>query len=245
MALKTGEVVEGRVVEIDRTGVWVTAQGERLFVALSEISWYEIEHPSEHLEKGEWVRVKVLGRTAAGVTECSLRELEPEGGPDPSLDVEVLVHTPRGSLAAFDFDTVEKRPRLRFVMRFPHHFPAEYGSVEKTLSERGDFLPAFLLVSRPTLPGCVAAGRVIGYLQTREDGERGEFLLAVATGDPRYRRVHSLSGATFHKLREIEHFVRAFGEAAGRTVRAEDWKNADEARTLLAAARERWTSRTP
>lgn len=230
---------------MDRTGVWVSAQGERLFVALSEIAWYEIEHPSEHLEKGEWVRVKVLGRTPAGVMECSLRELEPEGGPDPTLDVEVLVHTPRGSLAAFDFDADENRPRLLCVMRFPHHFPAEYGRVEKTLSERGSPLPVFLLVSRPTIPGCVVSGRAIGYLQTKEGGDRGEVLLAVATGDPRYRRVRSLSGVGPHKLREIEHFVRAFGEAVGRPVRTEDWKNAKEARALLAVVRERWSNRTP
>lgn len=245
MSRRIGEIVEGYVVSMNRYGVWVLCEGERLFVPLSEIAWYEIEHPSELLEVGEWVKVKVLGVAASGETQCALYKREPKGRPDPALHVDILVHTPAGSQVAYDFDPVERRPRLLCVMRSSHHFPAEFGHVEKALSIRETSLSAFLLVSRPTIPGCVAAGRALGHLRVRDEDGRDNIFLAIAANDARYQDVHSPRDVDRHKLREIEQFVRVFADERGQRITVEGWVDPSETRALLTDARERWQKRQP
>lgn len=46
------------------------------FVPRAEFAWFEIEHPFEMLEVGEWIRAKVIGQMKEGYWECYVRRVE-------------------------------------------------------------------------------------------------------------------------------------------------------------------------
>jgi len=58
--LKEGEVRTGRVTSLADFGAFVNISGADGLVHLSEISWDRIQHPSEVLEVGQEVKVKVI-----------------------------------------------------------------------------------------------------------------------------------------------------------------------------------------
>ncbi|TAK11762.1 MAG: S1 RNA-binding domain-containing protein [Anaerolineae bacterium] len=75
--LEIGEVRTGRVTSLATFGAFVNINGADGLVHLSEISWEHINHPSETLEVGQEVKVKIISldkeRKRIGL---SLRQLE-------------------------------------------------------------------------------------------------------------------------------------------------------------------------
>lgn len=59
--LKEGEIRTGRVTSLADFGAFVNISGADGLVHLSEISWEHINHPSEVLEVGQEIKVKVIG----------------------------------------------------------------------------------------------------------------------------------------------------------------------------------------
>ena len=58
--LETGKAYTGRVTSLAEFGAFVNVNGADGLVHLSELSWERIQHPSEMLEVGQEVRVKVI-----------------------------------------------------------------------------------------------------------------------------------------------------------------------------------------
>ncbi len=59
-SLKEGEVYTGKVTSLADFGAFVNVNGADGLVHLSEISWDRVQHPSEVLEVGQEVKVKVI-----------------------------------------------------------------------------------------------------------------------------------------------------------------------------------------
>lgn len=59
-SLKEGETYSGRVTSLADFGAFVNINGADGLVHLSEISWERVQHPSEVLEVGQEVKVKVI-----------------------------------------------------------------------------------------------------------------------------------------------------------------------------------------
>jgi small subunit ribosomal protein S1 len=77
--LQAGEVRSGRVISLADFGAFVDIGGADGLVHLSEISWKRLGHPSEMLEVGQEVQVKVLAvDTDRKRISLSMRELEPD-----------------------------------------------------------------------------------------------------------------------------------------------------------------------
>ncbi|HKY83195.1 MAG TPA: S1 RNA-binding domain-containing protein, partial [Anaerolineales bacterium] len=77
--LQPGEVRAGRVISLADFGAFVDIGGADGLVHLSEISWKRLGHPSEMLEVGQEVQVKVLAvDTERKRISLSMRELEPD-----------------------------------------------------------------------------------------------------------------------------------------------------------------------
>ncbi len=58
--VQVGDIIEGRVTRITNFGAFVDLGGADGLVHLSEISWEHIRHPSDVLEEGQRVKVKVI-----------------------------------------------------------------------------------------------------------------------------------------------------------------------------------------
>jgi small subunit ribosomal protein S1 len=59
-SLKEGEVYTGKVTSLADFGAFVNVNGADGLVHLSEISWERVQHPSEVLEVGQEVQVKII-----------------------------------------------------------------------------------------------------------------------------------------------------------------------------------------
>jgi small subunit ribosomal protein S1 len=59
-SLKEGEILTGKVTSLADFGAFVNVNGADGLVHLSEISWEHIQHPSEVLEVGQEVQVKII-----------------------------------------------------------------------------------------------------------------------------------------------------------------------------------------
>ncbi|ADV67393.1 RNA binding S1 domain protein [Deinococcus maricopensis DSM 21211] len=86
MQLESGAVATGRVTRVTDFGAFIQFEnGETGLVHISQIAHSFVRSVSEHLQEGENVEVKVLGRDERGRLDLSIKELqdEPEEIPRP------------------------------------------------------------------------------------------------------------------------------------------------------------------
>src|SRR5437762_5265492 len=160
---------------------------------------------------------------------------------DQTPDVfNVVVEIPKGSANKYEYDTGLNAFRLDRTLYSPMHYPGDYGFVPSTIAADGDPLDALVLVESATFPGCVIEVRAIGILAMVDQGIEDLKLLCVPTKDPRQETVKDYSDVHPHRLREIEHFFGIYKELEGKLTETQGWRNADEARTVIRAAIERF-----
>ncbi len=233
-----GDVVEGKVKSLDHHGAWVDVQGEKVFLALAEISWYEIEHPSEIMSVGELVLVSIHGKDAAGTYQASLREVRNEI--DEDLITDVVVEIPKGGRNKYEFDADQGVFRLRRILPESMHYPFEYGFIAQTLAADSNPLDVMILMTTATFPGCVVECRILGLLRIQDARGANDKLLAVATTDPKYEGVYTLSDLRQHTLREIAHFFRASKALEIGTNKIEGWMREAEAKKVILKGKEQY-----
>ncbi len=86
MQLDSGAVVEGKVTRLTDFGAFIQFEnGETGLVHISQIAHSFVRSVAEHLQEGQMVEVKVLGRDEKGRLDLSIKELleEPEEIPRP------------------------------------------------------------------------------------------------------------------------------------------------------------------
>lgn len=78
-SLEAGQEVEGTVTKLVDFGAFVDLGGAEGLLHISEISWGRIDHPSDVLEEGQSIKVKVLGVNAEeGRISLGLKQIQPD-----------------------------------------------------------------------------------------------------------------------------------------------------------------------
>jgi len=147
-----------------------------------------------------------------------------------------MIEIPAGSQNKYEFDKERGLLRLDRVLYSPVHYPADYGYIEGTLEQDGDPIDILVLVTNPTVPGCIVDTRLIGVLVMADDKGVDSKLLGVAANDPRWAQVHNLDDVPPHRLREIEHFFRTYKDLEGKETVIKGWFGLDVALEKLRAA---------
>jgi inorganic pyrophosphatase len=153
------------------------------------------------------------------------------------LIVEAFIEIPAGSQNKYEFDKEKGVLRLDRVLYSPVHYPTDYGYVPETLEEDGDPIDVLVMVTNPTVPGCIIDCRVVGVLSMKDDKGVDNKLLGVPIKDPRFDHVRDLSDVPPHVLREIEHFFETYKDLEGKSVTVMGWQDAAKAAEVLAKAR--------
>ena len=134
-------------------------------------------------------------------------------------EVNLAVEIPAGSFTKYEI----KEDGLVHVDRFqsmPVAYPANYGSMPRTLAGDNDPLDARVLTREPLHPGVIVRFRPIGYLKMIDGGEHDEKIIGVPTDkvDPTYARIRDLADlpeierqrieAAHGAVRKLPHHVR-------------------------------------
>ena len=155
--------------------------------------------------------------------------------------VEIVVEIPRGSRNKYEYDERTGVFRLDRVLSSAVYYNFDYGFIEATRAGDGDHTDALLLIDEPTFTGCRVWGRPIGGLEMRDEHGPDFKVLCVAVGDPHQAHVERLDQVRPHRLVEIRHFFDTYKLLEEKETEVLGWRDADEARRLLLADRERYT----
>lgn len=172
------------------------------------------------------------------------------------LRVEQPRHAPREALLAVEIPaggTVKYEigsDGLLFVDRFlsmPVAYPANYGSLPRTLAGDGDPLDALVLTRTQVHPGVLIHFRPVGVLRMTDRGEADEKIIGVPTEavDPTYATIRDLRDLPPAELERIEAFFRVYKMVPEPTnpVVLHGYGNAAQARSLIETAMQRFQRR--
>jgi inorganic pyrophosphatase len=154
--------------------------------------------------------------------------------------VEIVVEIPRGSRNKYEYDEHTGVFRLDRVLSSAVYYNFDYGFIEATRAGDGDHTDALLLIDEPTFTGCRVWGRPIGGLEMRDEHGPDFKVLCVAVGDPHQAHVERLDQVRPHRLVEIRHFFDTYKLLEEKETEVLGWRDADDARRLLLADRERY-----
>jgi len=165
---------------------------------------------------------------------------QPERAPE---EANLVVEIPAGSFTKYEI----RDDGLIHVDRFlsmPVAYPANYGSMPRTLAGDNDPLDALVITREPLRPGVVVRFRPIGYLKMVDAGEQDEKVIGVPTDalDPTYSGIRDLSDLPSSERQRIEAFFRVYKDLpVGRApVRLDGWGDAAQARALIEASMKRF-----
>jgi inorganic pyrophosphatase len=167
---------------------------------------------------------------------------QPKAAPE---EVLLAVEIPAVSFIKYEIND----EGLVFVDRFqsmPVAYPANYGSMPRTLAGDGDPLDALVLTREPLHPGVLVKFRPIGVLRMLDDGEHDEKIIGVPTDkvDPAYAGIRDLADLPQIERDRIEAFFRVYKDLPkGRNpVQLNGYGDAKEAKALIQASLERFSA---
>lgn len=167
---------------------------------------------------------------------------QPKAAPE---EVLLAVEIPAGSITKYEIND----DGLVFVDRFqsmPVAYPANYGSIPRTLAGDGDPLDALVLTREPLHPGVLVTFRPIGVLRMIDAGEHDEKIIGVPTDkvDPTYAGIRDLTDLPQVERDRIEAFFRIYKDLpTGRNpVQLNGYGDAKEAKALIQASLDRFTT---
>ena len=154
--------------------------------------------------------------------------------------VDAIIEIPLGSKNKFEIDEKTHRVKLDRVLYSAMNYPAEYGYIEKTLSDDGDPLDILLISNAATYPGCIVKARILGYLKMMDRGMLDYKLISVVDADPRFNEIQELSDLPQFRLEEIKDFFTNYKKLENIEVKVESYHSKEEAMKILEYCRSKY-----
>lgn len=156
-----------------------------------------------------------------------LHDLDP--GRNPPHIVNTYVEIPGGSRNKYEVDKDSGVLKFDRLLYSAVHYPGDYGFIPRTLAEDGDAIDVLILITVPTVPGCMIEVRPLGMFQMRDEKGIDHKVLAVPLSDPFMDGYHDLDDVPPHTLREIDHFFAVYKELEGKETVTGGWAGRAEA----------------
>ena len=168
---------------------------------------------------------------------------QPKAAPE---EVLLAVEIPAGSFTKYEIND----EGLVYVDRFqsmPVAYPANYGSMPRTLAGDGDPLDALVLTREPLHPGVLVKFRPIGVLRMIDAGQHDEKIIGVPTDkiDPTYAGIRDLADLPEIERERIEAFFRVYKDLPkGRNpVQLNGYGDVREAKALIRESLDRFAAK--
>ena len=170
-----------------------------------------------------------------------LHAKQPDAAPD---EVLLAVEIPAGSFTKYEIGEEDGLVHVDRFVSMPVAYPANYGSIPRSLAGDGDPLDALVLTRAPLHPGVLIRFRPIGVLRMLDGGEQDDKIIGVPVDavDPTYAAIRDIDDLPAIDRERIEAFFGVYKALPkGRSaVTLDGFGNAAEARTLLREALERF-----
>ncbi len=150
--------------------------------------------------------------------------------------VKAVIEIPYGSNIKYEVEKESGAVVLDRVMHSAMFYPANYGFVNKTLSQDGDPADVMVLTEYPMQPGCVVNCRLVGVLIMEDESGIDEKLLAVPVSkiDPTYDEIQDIDDLPKHTLAKIKNFFETYKALEpGKWVKVQDFQNKAAATKIL------------
>jgi inorganic pyrophosphatase len=161
-------------------------------------------------------------------------------GPRPPELLNAYVEIPGGSRNKYEVDKDTGVLKFDRLLYSAVHYPGDYGFVPRTLAEDGDALDVLILITVPTVPGCLIEVRPLGMFQMKDEKGIDHKILAVPVSDPYMNEYHQLEDVPPHTLREIDHFFAVYKELEGKETVTGGWAGRDSAIDAIEDAVQRY-----
>lgn len=134
-----------------------------------------------------------------------------ECGENPD-NVKAIIEISYGSNIKYEVEKDSGALVLDRVMHSAMYYPANYGFINKTLSQDGDPADILILTQYPMVEGCVVNCRLIGVLIMEDESGIDEKLLAVPTSkiDPSFNEIQNINDIPKHTLAKIKNFFETY-----------------------------------
>ncbi len=154
--------------------------------------------------------------------------------------VDSIIEIPLGTKNKYEIDKKTGRIRLSRVQYSSMTYPSEYGFIENTLATDGDPVDILVISSEASFPGCVIEAKVLGYLDTIDNGFGDPKIIAVNNVDPRCNFYNSLDELPKHSLIEIKNFFENYKLLQNIKVQVYDYHGIDEAMKMIEEGKMRY-----
>ena len=170
-------------------------------------------------------------------------DLEKIGYGENPDKVKAIIEIPNGSNIKYEIEKESGALVLDRVMHSAMYYPANYGFVNKTLSQDGDPADILVLAEYPMQAGCIVNCRLVGVLIMEDESGIDEKLLAVPTSkiDPTYNEIKDLEDLPKHTLDKIKNFFETYKMLEpGKWVKVKGFENKESATRILQDAIENY-----
>lgn len=145
-------------------------------------------------------------------------------------EMNVIIEIPRGVKNKYEIDKETGLIKLDRVNHTAQAYPFDYGFVPQTLWDDGDALDVVLLTTEPLFPGLLVEARPVAIMPMIDGGEADEKVIAVPSGDPRFKDVKDIKDVNPHTLKEISHFFATYKQLQNKVVEVGEFKDAAAAK---------------
>lgn len=154
----------------------------------------------------------------------------------------VTIETPKGSTSKYAVDPASGEVRLVRELFTALAYPANHGYIQRTITDGGRPLDAFVLLRDAVFPGVTIDVRVIGAALVEDRRGLNAKIVSVPADDPRWKTVQSIEHVAHDLRMQIEHFLLHDKDLAPRQNRAriKGWADAEHTRTLVDLAQLRF-----
>jgi len=150
--------------------------------------------------------------------------------------VKAVIEIPYGSNIKYEIEKESGAVVVDRVMHSAMYYPANYGFVNKTLSQDGDPADVLVLTEYPMQAGSVVNCRLVGVLIMEDESGIDEKLLAVPVSkiDPTFEEIQDIDDLPKHTLAKIKNFFETYKLLEpGKWVKVKDYQNKAAAAKIL------------
>lgn len=172
---------------------------------------------------------------AADPSNALLGAAQPPGVPAEAV---LAVEIPADSFIKYEIGP-DGRVHVDRFLSMPVAYPANYGSMPRTLAGDGDPLDALVLTRAPLHPGVLIRFRPIGVLRMLDGVESDHKVIGVPADDvdPHYAGIRDIGDLPPAERARLEAFFRVYkdlpGGARANPVQLQGFGDAAEARALI------------